>query len=149
MTALPVSATAEPSFTGDSEPCVLLKLGEIVLKGRNRQHFEKLLQNNVRLAIADLGYSVRLWQRDGVIVLTPLLSAAGQQAEEAADRIAERMLTVMGVVRVCRARQVAKDPDVAIEAATELAAGGGALSRSGRSGATSGSRSPRPTWRSP
>ena len=57
-----------------SEPCVLLKLGEIVLKGKNRQQFERLLQNNIRLAVADLGIGLRLWQRDGVIVLSPCLT---------------------------------------------------------------------------
>src|SRR5579859_4720199 len=90
------------------EPCVLLKLGEIVLKGRNRQQFEKLLQNNIRLAVGDLGIGLRLWQRDGVIVLSPVLDdqAAAEAAELAADQIAERMLTVMGVVRVCRASRI-------------------------------------------
>jgi tRNA uracil 4-sulfurtransferase len=52
------------------EPCVLLKLGEIVLKGKNRQQFERLLQDNIRRAVRDLGIPLQLWQRDGVIVLT-------------------------------------------------------------------------------
>jgi len=107
---------------GLHEPCVLLKLGEIVLKGKNRQQFERLLQNNIRLAAADLGMSLRLWQRDGVIVLAPA-GVEADAAEAAADRIAERMLSVMGVVRVCRAARVAKDPQSAIEAAVSMAAG--------------------------
>ncbi len=41
----------------------------------------------------------------------------------AADRIAERMLNVMGVVRVCRAVRVAKEASAAIETAAELAGG--------------------------
>ncbi len=118
MTALPVSALTEATVAPESQPCVLLKLGEIVLKGRNRQQFEKMLQNNIRLAVADLGHSISLWQRDGVIVLSP-----DDNAADAADQIAERMLNVMGVVRVCRAERVAKDPEVAIEAAVGLAAG--------------------------
>jgi len=48
---------------------VLLKLGEIVLKGGNRQRFERLLQANIRRAMADVGLAVRLWQREGVMVL--------------------------------------------------------------------------------
>ena len=123
MTALPVTAISDAAPETGSEPCVLLKLGEIVLKGRNRQQFEKLLQNNIRLALADLGISVRLWQRDGVIVLSPVALAPGVTASAAADQVAARMLTVMGVVRVCRAERVAKEPDTAIEAATELAGG--------------------------
>jgi thiamine biosynthesis protein ThiI len=123
MTALPVTALSEAAPRTGSEPCVLLKLGEIVLKGRNRQQFEKLLQNNIRLALADLGISVRLWQRDGVIVLSPVALAPGVTASAVADQVAARMVTVMGVVRVCRAERVAKEPDAAIEAATELAGG--------------------------
>ena len=37
------------------EPCVLLKLGEVVLKGGNRYQFERMLQANIRRAIADAG----------------------------------------------------------------------------------------------
>jgi tRNA uracil 4-sulfurtransferase len=130
MTALPAVAPA-PQDRGDlQEPCVLLKLGEIVLKGKNRQHFERLLQNNIRQAVRDFGFSLRLWQRDGVIVLAPVWPesdrralAAPALAEAAADLIAERMLDVMGVVRVCRAVRVAKDAQVAIDAAVGLAAG--------------------------
>jgi tRNA uracil 4-sulfurtransferase len=121
MTALPVAALTDQDRSFAPEPCVLLKLGEIVLKGRNRQQFERLLQNNIRLAVADLGFSLRLWQRDGVIVLSPVSLKPGTSAQAAADQIAERMLTVMGVVRVCRAARVAKHPQAAIEAATELA----------------------------
>jgi thiamine biosynthesis protein ThiI len=121
MTALPVGALTDEDQSFAAEPCVLLKLGEIVLKGRNRQQFERLLQNNIRLAVGDLGFGIRLWQRDGVIVLSPASLTPGTSAQEAADQIAERMLTVMGVVRVCRAARVAKNPQAAIEAATELA----------------------------
>ncbi len=94
-----------------------------MLKGRNRQQFEKLLQNNIRLAVAELGVTVSLWQRDGVIVLNPASWPAESSAVGAADQIAERMLAVMGVVRVCRAERVAKDPATAIEAAIAMAAG--------------------------
>jgi tRNA uracil 4-sulfurtransferase len=121
MTALSTAVPAGEDHDLAGGPCVLLKLGEIVLKGRNRQQFERLLQNNIRLAVADLGVGLRLWQRDGVIVVSPVMPGSGYTAEAAADQIAERMLTVMGVVRVCRAARVAKEPRAAIEAAAELA----------------------------
>ncbi len=122
------------------EPCVLLKLGEIVLKGRNRQQFERLLQDNIRRAARDLSIPVRIWQRDGVIVLriaggpAPGGPASGgpasggpasgsAAAEAAADLLAERMRDVMGLARVCRAVRVAKDPEAAVAAALELTAG--------------------------
>ncbi len=75
--ALPISGSSQPRPGSPPgrlhEPCVLLKLGEVILKGKNRQQFERLLQNNIRLAVADLGLGLRLWQRDGVIVLSPVL----------------------------------------------------------------------------
>ena len=145
--ALPVSGSAQPRPGRPPgrlyEPCVLLKLGEVILKGKNRQQFERLLQNNIRLAVAGLGLGLRLWQRDGVIVLTPVLPRGeppepqdrpaqpgfpappgpARTAQEAADLIAERMLDVMGVARVCRATRVAKDAQAAIDTAAELAGG--------------------------
>jgi len=135
---------------------VLLKLGEIVLKGKNRQRFEHLLHDNIRRAVRDLGIPTQLRQREGVIVLTiadggmpgsgGVLGSGGvpgsgglpgaglsgralgggvdpMAAEAAVDLLAERMSTVMGIARVCRAVRVAKDPEAAVAAAVELAAG--------------------------
>ena len=101
------------------EPCVLLKLGEIVLKGRNRQQLERLLHTNIRRAVRDLEFAVQLWQREGVILLR-VEGAADPEA--AADAVAARMQDVPGVVRVCRALRVAKTPEAAAEAAVELTA---------------------------
>ena len=103
------------------EPCVLLKLGEVVLKGGNRYQFERMLQANIRRAIADAG-EVRLWQRDGVIVIRVAQDSA-VAAALTADRIAERARDIMGIARVCRAVRVAKDPDTAINTAVALMAG--------------------------
>ena len=123
------------------EPCVLLKVGEIVLKGGNRYHFERLLQQNIRRAVRDLGVGVHLWNRNGVMVLRLSSQhgssqhgsdqhgpgsrgpAAGPAAEAAMDRVAGRVSSVMGIARVCRAARVAKDPEVAIGTAVALAAG--------------------------
>jgi thiamine biosynthesis protein ThiI len=124
MSALPVTSQADPDAAGDlREPCVLLKLGEIVLKGRNRQQFERLLHENIRRAVRDLGVQVRVWQREGVIVLRVAgAESGGPVAETAVDLVADRMTDVMGLARVCRAVRVAKDPEAAIAAAVELAA---------------------------
>jgi len=103
---------------------VLLKLGEIVLKGKNRQQFERLLQDNIRRAVRDTGIGIRIWQREGVIVLRVAGGeAGGLAAETAADLVAERMRYVMGLARVCRAVRVSKNPEAAIAAAVDLAAG--------------------------
>jgi thiamine biosynthesis protein ThiI len=128
MSAIPL-ADHPPSATGTGrEPCVLLKLGEIVLKGGNRHYFERLLQANIRRALQDTGIAVRLWNRNGVFVLR-LAAGSGPAelgpaaAEAAVDKVAERVSSVMGIARVCRAVRVAKEPDAAIAAAVDLAAG--------------------------
>jgi thiamine biosynthesis protein ThiI len=126
MSALPLIEhdALLPAATALHEPCVLLKLGEIVLKGKNRQHFERMLQENIRRAARAEGLPVRIWQREGVIVLRVAgAEAGGAEAETAADVLAERMRDVMGLARVCRAVRVDKDPEAAVAAALELTAG--------------------------
>ncbi|GGL09540.1 putative tRNA sulfurtransferase [Sphaerisporangium melleum] len=106
-----------PSALG--EPCVLLKLGEVVLKGRNRELFERRLQNNIRAALKDIGIRVDVRQRHGVIAI---LLPEGTTVETA-DAVAHRLTDVIGLVWVHRAWRVAKDPDAVTAAALELVAG--------------------------
>jgi len=111
-----------PDSPAADELCVLLKLGEIVLKGRNRQQFEKILHGNIRAALRDLGVPVDLRQREGVILLRV---ADGEQRGEAgwaqaAARIAERMQDVPGIARVCMPLRVAKAPEAISAAAMAL-----------------------------
>jgi thiamine biosynthesis protein ThiI len=125
------AAAADPARAAPPEPCVVLKLGEIVLKGGNRHHFERILQENIRRAVRELGVDVRLWNRNGVMVLRLTeehgpgghRAATGPAAEAAMDRVAERVSSVMGIARVCRAARVAKDPAAAIDTAVAMAAG--------------------------
>ncbi|GAA3445669.1 tRNA uracil 4-sulfurtransferase ThiI [Planomonospora venezuelensis] len=100
------------------EPCVLLKLGEVVLKGRNREVFERRLQANIRAALKESGLKVDLRQRHGVIaVFLP-----DGTSPETADAIAERITYVPGLVWVHRAWRVAKTPEAVTKAAIELLA---------------------------
>ena len=57
----PVTAGADAK-PGPGEPCVLLKQGEIFLKGKNRQQFERMLQANVRAAVRSTGVPAELTQ---------------------------------------------------------------------------------------
>jgi thiamine biosynthesis protein ThiI len=119
---MPVTHAADaaaPVTTRPPEPCVLLKLGEVVLKGGNRQQFERLLLANIRQAMAGAGIDVRVWHRDGVMVLR----GAGETMQAQADLMAERARDIMGVARVCRAVRVAKDPEAATQAAVAMLAG--------------------------
>src|SRR5215467_7127032 len=114
-----------PALPGTREPCVLLKLGEIVLKGGNRRQFEQRLQSNIRQAMEDAGFTVRIWQRYGVIMLRAAEDAGTDPAaaEAAVDKIAERARDVMGIARVCRAVRVPKQPQAAIDTAVAMMAG--------------------------
>ena len=109
------------------EPCVLLKLGEIFLKGKNRQQFVRMQQANVRAAVRTTGVPVELTVREGVLVLRAA-HGEGQAAErmtaaehaEAMDRVAARAADVPGIARVCRALRVDKTPEAATAAAIAL-----------------------------
>ncbi|EID55709.1 tRNA uracil 4-sulfurtransferase ThiI [Saccharomonospora xinjiangensis] len=53
-----------------ARPCVLLKYGELMLKGRNRGRFEEYLRESLRHAVAGASAPVRISQRPGVVVLS-------------------------------------------------------------------------------
>jgi tRNA uracil 4-sulfurtransferase len=121
-----MSATAEPAAAprlagaapGPGELCVLLKLGEIVLKGSNRKLFERRLHNNIRSAARGLGELVVSQRGSGVIVLR----MPGADDLTVAE-LAERVAAVMGVVWVHLVRRVPKDlqtlQDVAVRSMAE------------------------------
>jgi tRNA uracil 4-sulfurtransferase len=123
-----IPATGIPGAAGPherlGEPCVLLKLGEIVLKGRNRQQFERLLHGNIRAAVRDIGVPVDVRQREGVILLRVADGEARGETSwaQAAGQVAERVRDVPGIVKVCRPLRVAKTPEAVTAAAVALTA---------------------------
>ncbi|MEU7987803.1 tRNA uracil 4-sulfurtransferase ThiI [Streptosporangium canum] len=100
------------------EPCVLLKLGEVVLKGNNRELFEQRLQANIKAALKDFDFKVDVRQRHGVIALF----LPDGTTVEVADAVAERVAYVPGLVWIHRAWRVEKDPGAVTKAAIELLA---------------------------
>ena len=96
--------------------CVLLKFGEMALKGRNQWRFVERLEQNVRTAMIGAG-RVRLRRRAGVLALFP----EGDQAE-----VVERARRVPGVSVVHPAVALPRDADAAVRAAVELLRGSGA-----------------------
>jgi thiamine biosynthesis protein ThiI len=119
----PVTAAGTAEHAA-GEPCVLLKLGEIVLKGRNRRQFEHLLQDNIRAAVKDTGLPTELLHREGVVVLRVARDDRTEaEHAQAVDRVAERVSDVPGIVRVCRAMRMPKTPAAAVAAAITLTAG--------------------------
>jgi len=106
------------------EPCVLLKLGEVVLKGRNRQQFERMQQRNIKAAVKDTGLPTEVLHREGVVLVrVPREGRTADEHARAVEKVAQRTADVPGIVRVCRAWRVAKTPEATEAAAVELARG--------------------------
>jgi tRNA uracil 4-sulfurtransferase len=106
------------------EPCVLLKLGEIVLKGRNRQQFERLQQRNIKDAVRDTGVPTQVLHREGVVLIrVPREDRTEAEHAAAVEKVAARAADVPGIVRVCRAWRVDKTPEATVAAAVELTRG--------------------------
>ena len=84
---------------------ILLKCGEMVLKGLNRRVFEDQLLKNVRHRLARLGrFSVRAMQS------TVYIRPEGESCTpEAVDAAVEAMRQVYGVVSICRTAECEKD----------------------------------------
>jgi tRNA uracil 4-sulfurtransferase len=90
--------------------CVLIKFGEIVLKGRNRSLFYSQLRRNVVRLLRDLG-PLELRQRGGALaVLSP---APGRE-------LVERARDVLGVSLLHPALVLEKTPEAACAAAVDL-----------------------------
>ena len=91
---------------------LLLKLGEIILKGLNRRSFEQKLVGNVRRRLVGLGnFSVSCMQ--STIYVEPLDEEADLDAAFAA------MQDVFGIVKISRAAACEKDRDAIVALAKE------------------------------
>lgn len=90
---------------------ILIKLGEMVLKGLNRNTFEAVLLKTIKRRLGQLGdYNVRVAQ--STIYVEPKNSA---DLEAAADRIGK----IFGIVAFTRACAVEKDSNAILKAAGE------------------------------
>ena len=84
---------------------ILLKCGEMVLKGLNRRVFEEQLLKNVRYRLARIGkFSVRAMQ--STVYIRP---EGESNTPEVVDVAVEAMQQVYGVVAVCRTAECGKD----------------------------------------
>jgi tRNA uracil 4-sulfurtransferase len=84
-----------------AQPCVLVKYGELALKGRNRPAFEQALLRNLETKLSEVPGAVRIRRRPGVIVLYP---------EAVTSELVERVREVMGISVVQRGVSVPKTP---------------------------------------
>jgi tRNA uracil 4-sulfurtransferase len=93
-----------------AQRCLLLKFGELALKGRNRPLFVAALERNLRRAAEGLG-PIEIRHRGGVFVVT-----GGDPQEE----LVERCLALPGISVVQPALRCERDPTAAADAAVEL-----------------------------
>jgi tRNA uracil 4-sulfurtransferase len=95
------------------ERCVLLKFGELALKGRNRPSFVAVLERNLRRLSSDLG-PIEIRRRGGVFIVT---------GGEPRETLVERCLALPGVSVVQPGLRCERDPSAAADAAVELLRG--------------------------
>ncbi len=91
---------------------ILLKLGEMVLKGLNRHSFEDKLQANIHRRLNGLG-RFRVYTRQSTTYVEPMEDSCDM------DTAWEAMKKVFGVVGLSRARACYKDKDAILRACHE------------------------------
>ncbi len=91
---------------------ILLKLGEIILKGLNRKYFEQKLMANVRRRLAPIG-KFRVYCIQSTVYVEPQENGAD------IDAAMEALTQVFGVVAVVRAAACEKDKDAITRLAKE------------------------------
>ena len=91
---------------------ILLKLGELVLKGLNRRSFEDKLQANIHRRLNNLG-QFRVYTRQSTTYVEPMREDCDM------DGAWEAMKKVFGVVGLSRARSCEKDKDAILQACRE------------------------------
>ena len=91
---------------------ILLKLGELVLKGLNRRSFEDKLQANIYRRLNNLG-QFRVYTRQSTTYVEPMNGDCDM------DGAWDALTKVFGVVGLSRARACEKDKDAILAAARE------------------------------
>ena len=83
---------------------ILVKNGELALKGQNRRTFEEILIKNIKNRLHDLG-TFQIDCMQSTIYIEP-------KEETDLDEAVERLKTVFGIAGLSRARVVEKDVEV-------------------------------------
>ena len=95
---------------------ILLKLGELVLKGLNRHNFEEKLMSNARRRLQSCGGRFKVTTKQSITYVEPLEDACDM------DRAFAAMKMVFGAAGVCRCRACEKDKNVMLSAIQEFLA---------------------------
>ena len=91
---------------------ILLKLGEIILKGLNRRSFEQKLINNVRRRLAPIG-------NFKVYCMQSTIYVEAEQESADMDAAFEALKKVFGIINLSRAAACEKDKDAIVKLAIE------------------------------
>ena len=91
---------------------ILLKSGEIALKGLNRSTFEDIMAKNARRRLQPLG-EFKIWHAQSTTYVQPLTEGVD------IDEAVRRLQTVFGIVAVTKSCVVEKDFSVICPAAAE------------------------------
>ena len=91
---------------------ILLKLGEIVLKGLNRRSFEQKLMANVRRRLSHIG-NFRVYCLQSTVYVEP------ESGNEDMDEAFEALKKVFGIINLTRAAGCKKDKDAIVKLAVE------------------------------
>ena len=96
----------------NSQEMLLLKLGEVVLKGQNRHSFEDKLVNNVRRRLKGCG-SFQVYIRQSTIYVEPQREDCDMEAALSAAR------QIFGIVSVVRAVPCGKTVEAIVATARD------------------------------
>ena len=91
---------------------ILLKQGEMVLKGLNKHRFDQILQNNIRYRLKGFG-KFKVYSRQSIVYVEPLAD------DSDVDGAFEALKTVFGVITLTRAAACEKDKDAIAKLAIE------------------------------
>ena len=94
---------------------ILIKNGEIALKGLNRSTFENILLKNIKTALSGLGF-INVRRSQSTITVEPIND--GYDMSDAVERISK----VFGIAAFSRACAVEKDMDTVLKSAPEYLA---------------------------
>ena len=91
---------------------ILVKLGELVLKGLNRRRFEQKLQSNIRRRLEKIG-------NFKVYCLQSTIYVEGKDDTADMDAAMEILGKIFGIVSIVRAAACEKDKDAIVARAKE------------------------------
>ena len=94
----------------DGPELVLVRYGELALKGQNRSSFESRLMDNIRAAVKHVS-DVRMERRQGRIAVRPARRV---------EAVARRLQDVFGITSISPARGVVSQPDAIVPVARRV-----------------------------